>query len=292
MRFIRQADVEPRLPNDWDTQIENARKAVLHKIRIAARRARRDGETGENFRKAVCKAAHKAIGECSRIWSNAKGAFASASYDKCWYCECKQERSDLHIDHFRPKGRVSGEPNHEGYWWLALDWQNFRLACTFCNCVRKDAETDETGGKGDKFPIMPPPERMRRPSDPWDRSKLLDPMVRGDVEKITFTRNGLPRPVSKDESSEDWQRVQETIEVFHLRETRLKRERESLAIEIEDEFRVANDCYQRGDMSSFSTMADRLVSRIRADAKYTTFARLVLGGHRDTEWVEQLWKHL
>lgn len=121
---------------------------------------------------------------------------------------------------------------------------------------------------------------------------LLDPIVRSDVEKITFTRNGLPRPVPKDESSEDWHRVQETIEVFHLRETKLKREKESLAIEIEEDFQVADDCYQRGDLDLFTTIADRLIARIRADAKYTTFARIILGSHRDTKWVEQLWNHL
>jgi len=291
MRFIRQADVQIRLPNDWDVQVLDAKALILQKVRKAARDARSNGKTGDAWRKAVCKAAHKAISDSS-MWGSAKDALAAVSFDKCWYCECKQERSDLHVDHFRPKGRVSGEKNHDGYWWLAFDWRNFRLACTFCNCVREDSELDTSGGKGSKFPIFDPPPRMRRPLDMNDRAKLLDPVIRANVEKLTFARNGLPTPVAKDETSEDWKQVQETIEVFHLHETRLKRAREELALEIEDDFKVANEFYQQGNMDLFGTVADRLVARIRLDAKYATFARLILGSYRNTGWVENLWSHL
>lgn len=292
MRFIRQADVQVRLPNDWDTQVKDAKSGILAKVRQAARDARAQGKTGADFRKAVCKAAHKAINEADGVWSNAKNALARVSEDKCWYCECKEDRSDLHVDHFRPKGRVTGEQNHPGYWWLALEWKNFRLACTNCNCVREDSEIDEDGGKGNKFPIIPPPPRMRGPKDERDRTSLLDPVVRTDVEKLTFTRNGLPKPVTNDDTSEDWRRVQDTIEVFHLRETRLKRARETLAIDIDDEVRIATECLDRGDLRSFTTISDKLLARIRLDAKYASFARVALGIHRDKEWVEDLWKHL
>jgi uncharacterized protein (TIGR02646 family) len=291
MRFIRQADVQIRLPNDWETQVQIAKAAFRQKAWETARKAYAEGKYGDALRKIVCKAVHKAINDSS-IWSNAKSALAGVSFDKCWYCECKQERSDLHVDHFRPKGRVTGEKGHEGYWWLAFEWKNFRLACTFCNCIRDDSELDESGGKGTKFPIFDPPPRMYRPHDPIDRPKLLDPIIRSDVEKITFTGNGLPKPVTKDETSDDWKQAQEAIEVFHLRETRLKRAREELAIDIEEDFKVANDCYDRGEMNSFEIVADRLVAHIRQDAKYSTFARLILGTYRNIEWVEKLWSHL
>lgn len=292
MRFIRQEDVQVRLPIDWHDQVREAKRTVVAKVREAARRARGEGKTGGEFRAAAWKAVHREINACDTVWVKTKKALAEVSFDKCWYCECKQERSDLQVDHFRPKGRVSGEKDHNGYWWLALDWENFRLACTYCNCVRKDFETDEMGGKGSKFPILTPPPRMRRPFDQQDRAKLLDPVIREDVEKLTFTRNGLPKPASNDKNSEDWKRVQETIEVFHLRETRLKRAREELAIEIENDVKVAKACYERGEMGSFSTIADRLIGRIRLDAKYATFARLILGSHREQEWIEKLWEHL
>ena len=292
MRFIRQADVQVRLPNDWDTKVLEAKRTIIGKVRQAARDARVAGKTGTPFRNAICKAAHEAINDEADVWSEAKDALAFVSSDKCWYCECKQERSDLHVDHFRPKGRVTGEKDHPGYWWMALEWRNFRLACTFCNCVREDAEVDELGGKGNKFPIIPPPPRMRRPQDLRDRPTLLDPVISADIGKLTFIRNGLAIPVAADESTEDWKRATETISAFHLRETRLKRAREALAIKIEEEFVVADGCYERGEMDSFTTLADRLIARIRLDAEYAIFARLILGRHRDKDWVEDLWKHL
>jgi len=292
MRFIRQADVQVLLPHNWEEEVLKTKRKIWIKVLRAAREARHAGKTGATLKAAIHKAVQGAINDYSGVWSRAKAALAEASFEKCWYCECKQERSDLHVDHFRPKGRVSGEANHPGYWWLALDWRNFRLACTYCNCVRHDSKTDEVAGKGDKFPLLTPPPRMRQPKDPQDRSKLLDPVIRDDVEKLTYLRNGLPQPKSTDENSEDWDRAEETIDVFHLRETRLKRAREELAIEIEDDFKVADDCYERGDMPSFATIADRLVGRIRLDAKYSTFARVVLGSYRDKEWVERLWSHL
>lgn len=292
MRFIRQADVQVRLPKDWDNKVREAKATIVAKVRLAARNARAEGKIGEAFRKVVCKAAHKAITEAAGVWSDAKEALAGVSNDKCWYCECKEDRSDLHVDHFRPKGRVTGEKDHSGYWWLALDWRNFRLACTYCNCVREDSEIDENGGKGNKFPIIAPPARMRGPLDTQDRTSLLDPVIRADVEKLTFTRNGLPQAVTPDDQTEDWKRVQDSIEVFHLRETRLKRAREALAIEIEEDVKVATSCLERGDLDSFTILSDRLVSRIRPDAKYVTFARLVLGSHRSKEWVEKLWSHI
>lgn len=76
MRFIRQADAQVRLPNDWDVQVSNAKKSVLTKIRAAARKARNEAKAGKEFREAVCKAAHKAISD-SGIWSNVKQALCA-----------------------------------------------------------------------------------------------------------------------------------------------------------------------------------------------------------------------
>jgi uncharacterized protein (TIGR02646 family) len=292
MRFIRQADVQVRLPADWDEQVSTAKKSVRREVYKSARSARKEGKVGAPREKVICETLHKAITKSSAVWGNAKVALSSVSADKCWYCECKQERSDLQVDHFRPKNRVTGETGPSGYWWLAFEWTNFRLACTFCNCVREDNETNEVGGKGNKFPIFDNVPRMSRPKDPLDRPVLLDPCVRRDVEALRFKRNGLPEPVSSDTSSIDFIRAEETISVFNLRHTRLKRAREALAIELEDDVAVANACYEQGDIASFDKIADRIVSRIRPEAQFSTFARLVIANHREIEWVDKLWAHL
>ncbi len=73
--------------------------------------------------------------------------------NKCWYSEVHLEGADPNVDHFRPKGRVrevdaelkdTGTLN-DGYWWLAFEPRNFRLACVHSNQRRTDSDTQ--GGK-------------------------------------------------------------------------------------------------------------------------------------------------
>jgi hypothetical protein len=66
--------------------------------------------------------------------------------DKCWYTEAKETISPIHVDHYRPKGRVrnhSKDPGDEGYWWLAFNWENYRIAGWLINSKKSDI-----------FPIM------------------------------------------------------------------------------------------------------------------------------------------
>jgi len=65
------------------------------------------------------------------------------SREKCWYCETKQERSNMAVDHFRPKSGVAECAAHPGYWWLALAADNYRFACTYCNSLLKDGEAGD-----------------------------------------------------------------------------------------------------------------------------------------------------
>jgi uncharacterized protein (TIGR02646 family) len=265
---------------------------VSIKIRKAARSAKERGLSHSEFKREVHAALHKAITDSNALWSDAKDALAAVSYDKCWYCECKQERSDMHVDHFRPKNRITDAKGHPGYWWLAFEWRNFRLACTFCNCVRKDLEQVVAGGKGDKFPILEPPPRMRRASSPRDRPKLLDPVIFIEVGYLTFRPNGVPEPTSKDPDSEEFQRADETISTFNLRHTRLKRAREAVGIDLEQEVDLANSAYVSGEMINFEVFADRIIGRVRNDAPYATYARSILASHRDLEWVDLLWNQI
>ncbi len=57
--------------------------------------------------------------------------------DKCAYCESTfRAVSPADIEHYRPKGRVKDEENHQGYWWLAADWENLLPCCIDCNRER------------------------------------------------------------------------------------------------------------------------------------------------------------
>ncbi len=60
--------------------------------------------------------------------------------NKCWYTEAQDSVSSIHVDHYRPKGRVidlEGE-ECEGYWWLAFDWKNYRICGQLINVKKRD----------------------------------------------------------------------------------------------------------------------------------------------------------
>ncbi|NNC99053.1 MAG: hypothetical protein HKN85_02610 [Gammaproteobacteria bacterium] len=61
---------------------------------------------------------------------------------KCAYCESSIAGSqDTDIEHYRPKAGVTEAEKagvkHDGYWWLAMRWENLVLSCMHCNQQRK-----------------------------------------------------------------------------------------------------------------------------------------------------------
>lgn len=82
-------------------------------------------------------------------------ALREMCFGKCAYCESKiAGGQDTDVEHYRPKKGVTeadkaGIP-HEGYWWLAMVWENLVLSCQHCNQMRStlviipdDLETQE-----------------------------------------------------------------------------------------------------------------------------------------------------
>lgn len=65
---------------------------------------------------------------------------------KCAYCESFSDHvAPLHVEHYRPKAKVTEDSNHKGYYWLGCEWSNLLLACSKCN---------GKGAKGNFFPIL------------------------------------------------------------------------------------------------------------------------------------------
>jgi hypothetical protein len=125
-------------------------------------------------------------------WTALRGAFEAASFDKCWYTECKSPGADNDIDHFRPKGRVREDRTHPGYYWLAFDWRNMRLSCQRANRPRIAPGALIAGGKSTHFPLLATGVRARAPGDDLTREHpaLLDPTDPGDPVLLTFRPNG------------------------------------------------------------------------------------------------------
>lgn len=58
---------------------------------------------------------------------------------KCAYCESDTSAgAPFQVEHFRPKAKVEGEANHNGYYWLAYEWSNLTLGCSSCNNSKKN----------------------------------------------------------------------------------------------------------------------------------------------------------
>lgn len=158
-----------------------------------------------------------------KVWSELKRwLLDNVFFGKCAYCESKTEVAGYAAaDHYRPKGRVDGDPEHEGYHWVAYDWRNLVPCCDRCN----------TGAKRDRFPIA-----GRRVCNRKDASCtvelnsielpfLLNPYDDGDGnprKHLVFTEFG--QAVPKNGSV----RGQKTIDICDLKREKLRDERKSI----------------------------------------------------------------
>lgn len=102
-----------------------------------------------------------------------KSALHASHNSKCCYCEWKDDKphTHLHVEHFRPKGYVRQTPKgpeiRPGYYWLAYDWNNLLLSCSFCN----------SSNKRNLFPLADPAARATSHRDDiaLERPELLKP---------------------------------------------------------------------------------------------------------------------
>lgn len=63
-----------------------------------------------------------------------KEALEKLFHGKCAYCESRYGAvMPMHVEHYRPKGGVTEDSSHPGYWWLASSWDNLLPSCAHCN---------------------------------------------------------------------------------------------------------------------------------------------------------------
>ena len=233
----------------------------------------------------------KEINKLSNVWSQIKSNLEKLSFDKCWYCECKQIRSDNTVDHFRPKGRVANtELKHLGYTWLAFDYKNYRYACTYCNSKRKNSDTDETEGKGDEFPLIDESTRAYVETDNIKLEKpiLLDPCKINDVKLLDFTFDGRPcAKIGLDKVKN--KRVEDSIKLYHLDNPKLNSKRNYLALEIKEKIDEINDFLDEyPDNEPSEVLQKDLQKFMKPESELSVFARKIIMGHRDYEWIDDL----
>lgn len=165
---------------------------------------------------------------------------------KCAYCESRYlTSSPTDIEHFRPKARISGEPAHTGYWWLASTWTNLLASCIMCNRIKKGQHFDPvTGawgrsqinsGKLDNFPLAPGSIRAVVESDLLDNEDplLIDPTQRDPSQYLAW-RNmcDVMVLVPNQEHSENVACAEASIRIYGLNRRKLVEARTGIALAI------------------------------------------------------------
>lgn len=229
----------------------------------------------------------------AHIWRELKYALAALFPDKkCWYCESPVDRADNAVDHFRPKGRVGDAANpHNGYRWLALDWRNFRYACTFCNSRRKDVVHGTAGGKADRFPLINEANRLYAPGPlNQEAPELLDPCELNDWELLGCRQeNGKPCPASQ--SPVERRRAETSIGIYHLDYEPTCKRRHAAAIMLMADVAQAKRLFGRAGMEEdFNLVAKKIRRAIDRKAAFSGEMIFLLRGQRHTDhpWIQKL----
>ncbi|MFJ4622011.1 HNH endonuclease [Streptomyces sp. NPDC088812] len=196
--------------------------------------------------------------------------------DKCWYCETLIVRADITVDHYRPKSEVLDVPGHPGYWWLAYDMSNYRIACRHCNSGGARYNGVREGrAKGSQFPLIGG-TRAHTAADDLDREQplLLDPAHHSDPDLLGFDSAGYARrsntPYSLAETKRGLCRADETIRILALNDSHLVPLRSRLMREV-------GVLARYGDKTDIQQLID---DKVGPKAPYSSAAAMALALHR------------
>lgn len=166
-------------------------------------------------------------------------------HDKCAYCETPLPAGD--VEHYRPKGAVKRAEKDktkydDGYWWLAVKWDNLLFSCVSCNQRRKKPGAEgnlATSGKGIYFPVVEELglwEGVEKQEVPLLLNPTTDtPEKYMHVNTGTGEDAGCMQAVVKEDGALD-QRGQTTIELLGLNNAVIVRQRRWLLGELRERF--------------------------------------------------------
>lgn len=276
-----------KLPDGW---AERAKNALDEVAKIAAGL---DGAS-EAASREILKKLRAEINSRGKIWADLKEALAELSFRKCWYCESMENRSDMAVDHFRPKSKVLECETHRGYWWLAFDHANYRLACGFCNSPHENVDEEQTLGKATHFPLIDEAQRIHSPTGRLtdERPTLLDPTIAADPPLLWFLEDGRAVPKYKPEQSALFSsRASISIDVYNLNDFRIKEARVIIAIEIKRQVELGEKHLDEAlsgvpvAVALFQEICHTLLNFIAPQAEFSSTARAILAGYKDKDWV-------
>ena len=138
--------------------------------------------------------------------ADVKFALELLFHGKCAYCETRYSATaPVDVEHYRPKNAVAEDSSHDGYWWIAMDWDNLLPSCIDCNRRRgqvivgassslealantsKPATT--ASGKKDCFPLAEEGERALAEIRDFaeERALLINPCNDDPATCITYS---------------------------------------------------------------------------------------------------------
>ena len=168
---------------------------------------------------------------------------------------------------------------HDGYYWLAYDWRNFRLSCQRCNRPEKDG--DALHGKANEFSLVDESQRC------WnsqclnqEEPLLLDPCVESDTRLLNHLINGIIVPDSPEDSVE-FQRANYTCEVLGLNKFKVPEKKTKL-------WGPLNLLIEMSGNIENPAVTEQIRNYISGDAEYSCYFKSALKTHRDKDWVEAL----
>jgi uncharacterized protein (TIGR02646 family) len=296
MRFV---DISPlEFPNDWQAKANKALNDLRAEIAKAEADALAEGKDIAAARKAAIT---DGLASRSHVWQELAPYLAKLLNKKCWYSESLNPSADKNVDHFRPKNRILEDPSHDGYWWLAFDWRNFRYSSQWSNQRRIDRRSQTAGGKRDHFPLLDGCSRAMLEADDIDAElpTLLDPTDPDDWKLLTFRPDGRTTAAANDGTNHE--RAMVSIEVYHLDSKELVDDRRFLAGRIQ---RLVQDLERLrpriGDLSIrrvYKNHQMELLRAIQIGAEYSSAAlayaraeiyKLEQGHQAKRVWLEEM----
>jgi hypothetical protein len=144
----------------------------------------------------------------SKVWGELRQWLLDLSHQKCWFSEAKNGFTHWDVEHYRPKKSAKDldGTEHDGYWWLAFAWQNFRICGNAGNRM-----------KGTFFPLRSGCTRCVPHGDlRYEDPMLLDPADEDDPNLITFNVLGKAEAAAHVKDPWELQRVTYSIERCNL----------------------------------------------------------------------------
>jgi len=231
----------------------------------------------------------------SALWGELKGDLERLSHCKCWYCERLKVRDDFAVDHFRPKNNVMNEDGTkgQGYWYLAFDYTNYRVACDWCNTTH----TGEGGialGKQDQFPLDARCARAIYPNCRIENEVplLLDPTSVDDPPLLWFIDTG-EAVVRPGEGALQTRRVEVTTKVLHLNHIRIVEARKEiwrkckrLIKRADKKLALFNETGSPEARQEYLDFVNEMKEYVKPTAEFSATARACFQGSR-YYWVNQ-----